>query len=202
MIWWSLAAAAVLLALLPLGIRAVYAEGGARVWLILGPVRLRLYPAKGKKKKRKMDAGETKTDTPSGAAPTSGEKKGGSVKDFLPLARIALDFLGDFRRKLRVNRLEMNVILAGDDPCDLAVNYGRAWAALGNLEPLLSRLFVIQKKNLQVQCDFTADKTLVWARADLTIAFGRLAVLFIRYGWRLLVDMIKIRNQRKGGALQ
>lgn len=60
------------------------------------------------------------------------------------MVKVALNFLGDFRRKLRVNRLELKLILAGGDPCDLAVNYGRAWTAVGNLMPQLERLFVIK----------------------------------------------------------
>ena len=75
-------------------------------------------------------------------------EKGGSLLDFLPLVKIALDFLGDFRRKLRLDNLYLRLILAGSDPCDLAVNYGRAWAALGNLMPQLEKWFVI--KNIKL----------------------------------------------------
>ena len=127
---------------------------------------------------------------------------GGSVTDFMPLIRIALDFLGDFRRRLRVNRLEMKIILAGDDPCDLAVNYGRACGALAGLEPQLERLFVIRKKDLQVECDFTEDKTLIWARIDLTITLGRLLALAARYGYLAVREFLKIKQLRKGGALK
>ena len=73
------------------------------------------------------------------------------VTDFLPLVKVVLQFLDGFRRKLRVNVLELKVVLAADDPCDLAVNYGRAWAAVGNLMPSLERVFVIQKRNIEVE---------------------------------------------------
>ena len=115
--------------------------------------------------------------------------------------KIALDFLGDFRRKLRVNNLELKLILAGDDPCDLAVNYGRAWAAVGNLLPRLERLFVIQKQNVEVQCDFTASETLVIARLDLTITLGRLLSLAVVYGIRALREFMILQKKRKGGAV-
>ena len=122
--------------------------------------------------------------------------------DFLPLVQLVLDFLGDFRRKLRVNRLEMKLIMAGGDPCDLAVNYGKAWAALGNLMPLLERAFVIKKRNLEVECDFTESKTLVIARLDLTITIGRILSLVVLYAIRALFEFIKITNKRKGGAVK
>ena len=128
------------------------------------------------------------------------KEKGGSLLDFLPLVKVALNFLGDFRRRLRVNRLELKLILAGGDPCDLAVNYGRAWAAVGNLMPQLERLFVIKKRDVEVECDFTASETLVIARLDLTITLGRLLGLAIVYGIRALREFLKLQKKRKGGA--
>ena len=109
-------------------------------------------------------------------------------------------FLGNFRRKLRLNRLELKLIMAADDPCDLAVNYGRAWAAVGNLMPQLERFFVIQKRDVEVECDFTASKTLVIARLDITITLGRLLSAVAVFGVRALIQFLKIKKKRKGGA--
>ena len=198
---WLIALAVVIgLAVLPLGISAKYDTDGARIRLIAGPVRVTLYP--GKKKEKKPS--KKKADKPQAKRleTESDEKKGGSATDFIPLAKIAWNLLCDFRRKLRIKRLEMKVILAGSDPCDLAVNYGRACAALGGLEPQLDRFFVIRKKDLQVACDFVEEKTKVYARLDLTITLGRLLALSVRYGWRALRAFIKINNKRKGGVLQ
>ena len=128
------------------------------------------------------------------------EEKGGSWTDFLSLIPVVLDFLSDFRRKLRVNRLEMKLILAADDPCDLAINYGKAWAALGNLWPLLESAFVIQKRDVEVECDFTASKTLVTARMDLTITLSRMLAAVCKFALRALKEYLKIMKKRKGGA--
>ena len=111
-----------------------------------------------------------------------------------------MDFLGDFRRKLRVNRLELNVVMAGGDPCDLAVNYGKAWAALGNLWPRLEEWLVIKKRDVRIQCDFEGSDTLITARLDATITLGRVMSLSVRYGIRAIKDLIKIKNKGKGGA--
>ena len=129
-------------------------------------------------------------------------KTGGDLKDFLPLVEIALRFLDDFRRKLRVDRLEMKLILAGGDPCDLSINYGKAWAALGNLMPQLERVFVIRKRDLEIECDYVSDSTVIYARIDLTITLGRLLYILLRHGGHALFKFIKIMNQRKGGAEQ
>lgn len=191
----------ILLAVLPLGVSAEYDERGPLVKLIAGWIRIQLYPGKPGKKKEKEKKPKEKTrkkKTASGDQKAS-KKSGGSWTDSLPLVQVALDFLGDFRRKLRVNRLEMKLILAGDDPCDLAVNYGKAWAALGNLMPQLERLFVIKKRDVEVECDFTASKTLVTARLDLTITLGRLIALVVRYGIRALKEFKILKSKRKGG---
>ena len=196
------------LAILPLGVSAWYNENGPLVRLLIGPVKLTLFPGK-KKAKKENPKKEAKNDTRKQAkaekkARKAQQKKpsktGGSWKDFLPLVKTGLAFLGDFRRKLRVKRLEANLIMAGGDPADLAVNYGKTWAAVGGLMPQLERIFVIKKRNIAVQCDFTVEKTLIYARLDVTITLGRLLALVVRYGIRALRQFIDIKNKRKGGA--
>ena len=123
-----------------------------------------------------------------------------TAQDFFPFVKLCLDFLGDLRRKLRVRQLYLRLILAGDDPCDLAVNYGKTWTAVGNLLPVLERWFVIKKKDVEVECDFTASETLVVARLEITMTLGRLLSLAAVYAVRGLKEFIVFRNKRKGGA--
>ncbi len=192
----------VLLAILPLGASVRYNDAGVNVKLIAGPVKLQILPGKKKdpqKKKEEKPAkkqGKSKTEQKE----TPKQEQGGSLTDFLPLVKIALDLLNGFRRKLRINRLELKLIMAADDPCDLAVNYGRAWAAMGNLWPQLERCFVIRKRDVQVECDFTASDTLVIARADLSITLGRLLGLVVYHGIRALKAFLTIQKLRKGGT--
>ena len=209
---WLIALAVVfLLAILPLGVSAKYDAGGPLVRIIAGPVRFTVYPAKKKEKKpkaTKMGKDPQKQDgeepAPAKAHSTAKDpqeqKMGGSITDFLPLVQVVLDFLRDFGRKLRVDRLELKLIMAGDDPCDLAVNYGRTWAAVGNLFPLLEQVFVIKKRNVEVECDFTASETLITARLDLTITVGRILSLGVRHGFHALREYLQIMKLRKGGA--
>ena len=208
-----------LLAILPLGVSVRYDEDGAVVRLIAGPVKITLFPRPTKEKKPAKEEPADKKPVPEQQPQQSkpektaetdqsrqaeekqpAPKKGGPITDFLPLVRIALDMLGAFRRRLRVNMLELKLVMAGDDPCDLAVNYGRAWAAVGNLMPRLERIFVIKKRNIEVQCDFETAKTLVTARLDLTITLGRLLATAVVYGVKALIEFLKIKNKRKGGV--
>ena len=197
---WLIALAVIgLIAVIPIGVSARYDEAGPLVKLIAGPFRVTVIP--GEKKDKPGKNPKTK-DKPKTAGLAGASSKGGSLTDFLPLIDVVRDFLGDFGRKLRVNRLELKLILAGDDPCDLAVNYGRANAALGGLISQLERFFIIKKRDMQVQCDFLGDKTLVFARVDLTVTVGRLFSLGIRHGIRGLRQLIHIMKLRKGGAVK
>lgn len=218
--WLVAAGILILLAILPLGVLIRYDTDGVVVKAAAGPVRVTLMPRKKKPKKDKKKKTGKKTDQEADTKPASaaepkntekdpqrkdgkpGEKKaGGSLTDFMPLVKLTLNLLGDFRRKLRVDCLEAKIILAGDDPCDLALNYSRAWAAVGNLLPQLERVFIIKKRKIEVECDFVAESTLLTARLDISITLGRLLALAAVYGVHGLIELIKLNNKRKGGAV-
>lgn len=193
-----------LLAAIPLGASVRYDADGVRVRIIAGFLRFTIIPLPRKKKKppKKAKAAAKSPPKPKKSAAQADEKKkGGSWRDFLPLVRTGMDFLNQFRRKLRVDNLQLKLILAGDDPCNLAVNYGRAWAALGNLLPLLEKAFVIKKRDCEVECDFTADETLVTAQMDVTIRLGQMLSMAVHYGIRMIKDLLVLKKKRKGGAV-
>ena len=215
--WWITLGILTLLAIVPVGVRVCYDAEGPLVKLVLGPVKLTLFPrpkkdqkpekekkeqlSKRKAKKTAEEANLPKPPQPPAEKKPKG-KKGGSLKDFLPFVKLAFDFLGDFRRKLRMNELYLRLILASSDPCDLAVNYGKTWTAVGNVLPALERWFVIQKRDVEVECDFTASETKVIARLEITMTLGRLLSLAAVYAVRGLKEFIVFRNKRKGGASQ
>lgn len=195
--WWIALAVVVLLALLPVGVDVRYDAAGPLARLLAGPVKVTLYPRQEKKKKKPGKQKQTK-ETPPQTAPEP-TPKGGSWKDFLPLVKTALAFLGDLRRKLRIDRLECDLILGGTDPAKLAMGYGRAWGAMGSLLAALEQTFTIRKRDVEVQCDFTSPETRVIFRAQITITVGRLLALGVRYGLRALKDYLTLRKIRKGG---
>lgn len=219
--WWIALGILVLLAILPLGVNVCYDEDGPVIRIIAGPIRYTLIPKKKKEKKPKKDK---KAKAPVGEAPggeqpptepakevkkketspkpqKTEEKKGGSILDFLPMVEIALDFVGEFFGKtLHIDVLYLKFTMAGGDPCDLAVNYGRAWAAVGTLWSKLDEWMTIKKRDIQIQVDFEGSETLVSARVDITLTLGRLISLAVRYGIKALRAFLKIKNKRKGGA--
>lgn len=200
--WVIFAGVLLLLAILPLGVWIRYDEAGPLVRVVAGPLKITVFPVRKKKAAAPKKEKAPKPEPPQKQKEQQPAKKakGGSLMDFLPLVKVALDLLGDFRRKLRVDELYLRLILAASDPCDLAVNYGRAWAAVGNLLPQLERFLVIKKRDVAVECDFTASQTLVTAQLKITITLGRLVTLAVVYGFRGLKEFLKLKKKRKGGA--
>ena len=196
----------VLIAIIPAGASIFYDEDGFRAFVIAGPFRIPIFPVKKKEKKEKKEKPKKEVKKKTGktsaakANPKEKKKKGGSLLDFLPVLDKILDFLSAFRRKLRVPHLELKLILGGGDPSDVAYNYGRGWVVLGNLMPLLDSVLYIKKRDLEVECDFLAEKTTVVARFDISITIGRLLSLVIVQGVPVLYKLLKVLNKRKGGA--
>lgn len=190
----------ILIAMLPIGISALYDAEGPQAIVYVGPIRFFVFPAK-KKEKRKKEKKPKKKSTGKGSGnSTTNKKKGGNIQEFFPLVDMVLDFLAAFGKKLRVNNLQMKLILAGGDPSDLAVNYGKGWAALGNLVALLENAFIIKKRDLEVECDFLADSTTIIVNVDVSITVGRVLALLTVQGIPIIRELLRLMKIIKGGA--
>lgn len=203
----------VVLAILPLGASVIYDRNGPLVRIIAGPLKIQVFPMKKKAKQDKPKKEKEKkepepAETSAEEQPARDKKKkppkdpdeGGSVLDFLPFVELLFNFLGDFRRKLRIGHLKLHLTMAGDDPCDLAVNYGRANAGMAALIAQLERLFVIKHRDVHINCDFMAEETTILARLDISITLGRIISLLVCYAVRALKTYLSIQKKRKGGA--
>ena len=141
-----------LLLCLPAGVHLRYSAAGMALKLVYGPIRLRLLPSKGKKKKKKEKKPKEKP-APKEPEPvknaTEAPKKGGNLKDLMEYVPIGLDLLNAIRRRLLMRKLVLLVNLAGNDPCDLALLYGKANAGVACALPLLERCFRIRHRDVQ-----------------------------------------------------
>ncbi len=220
MIWWILLGILVLLFLLPLGVRVLYDSGGARVLVLVGPFSITVFPTKRKEKKPEPEkthetetppepARQEKTPLPEAPKPPAKpappeprkEPAGGSLTDFLPLVELALKMVGDlFCKTQHIDVLYLKLTLAGDDPADLGINYGKAWAALGVLWPRIDDLLTVKKRDIQIGCDFEGSETLVNARVDLTVTLARIFGLLLGYGARMGWRFFRIMMKRKKAA--
>lgn len=196
--WLSAMAVLCLLLVLPLGMSAIYDEDGGRISLIAGFLRFPVYPSNKSKKNTKKATEQIKTEN---IAKPKSNKNAGPISDFYPFITLVLDFLCDFRRKLRVDMFMLHITLAGGDPADLAQNYGKTWAAVGSFWPAFNRFLVIKKQDVNIQCDFEGNKTIISARLDLTLTVGRLLFMVIRHGTKGLKEFFRFRKKRNGGII-
>ena len=174
-------------------------DGEVRLAIKIGFIRVRILPSKPKKpKKQKKKQPAAKKPAQKPAAAPKKPLFSGDPKELRALLQLGVQTLGDLRRKLRVEVLTLFVYFGGgDDPAKNAIAYGRAWAVIGSITPLLDQLFVIQKRRIEPRFAPQEDKLRVEWRIVLTITIGRALALGIRAG----LGFLKIvTEKRKGDA--
>lgn len=176
---------------MPCGIYARYSSEAMTAKLFFGPFRinlLRSYTKKASKSATKFESLEK-------------IKKDRKLSDFWPIVRLVFNFLKDFRKSLVIKNLHFKIILAGDDPCELSLKYGRYWALLANLIPHLDSWFIIRKRNLEIECDYLAENTKIDATIDLRMSLFALLRMAFHHGIRILIEYYKISKNAKDGAV-
>lgn len=188
--------------LIPLGTLVRYDQDGLRIKLVAGVLRFTIYPLPERKtKKPKKEKKKQPPKQQAAPKPQQEEKKGGRLQDFYPFLQLGLRFMKELRKKLCINHLVLRLTLAGDDPCDLAVAYGRTWAALGSLMPVLERFFNIRKRTVDVQCDFNGEDILLETQAELTLRIYQLVQMTAVYGYLVIKEFLQMKKKRKGGTV-
>ena len=187
--WWLIILGILLfVAFVPFFARFSYDESGYRFRVLWGIFPIKRLP--GKKRQNNKEKPKKKTLS---------ETSGGKLSELIPIVKIGCGFLNALRKKMKL-KLELRVLMAGDDPCDLAINYGRAWAATGSLIPLLEESFIIKKRKIQIDCDFGAEETLVKADLRAHIATWKLIGIAAKYGFRLLKHYAKSMKSKESGV--
>ena len=192
----------VLLALIPLGAHVRYDSDGPWVALVIGPIKIRLIPKKPKKpKKPKAEKKKKEKKKKEPEKPKKEKEKqplGGLIRDFYPFVKLGLDLLGCFFRKLRIPILTLHVGFGGqNDPAGAAINYGRAWSAIGAVMQPVRSLTRIKKENVSCSCDFTSGDMRVFAELKAVFLLGDLVAMAVRYGFRALRQYLKLKKSKK-----
>ena len=205
MTWWMIVllilAFFFLIGCIPVGADVSYLGGVLTVKAKIGLLRLTLLPKKPKKPQKQKKPKKSK-EKPKPEKPKEKKKPqplSGGISGVMELLQFACDTLGDLRRKLRMERLELHVRFgAGDDAAKTAIRYGRAWALIGTMLPMLERIFVIKERDIGAELDYNKEEKMTLdARLCITITIGRALALALRAGIRFL----KIYKQmNKGGA--
>ena len=82
----------------------------------------------------------------------------------------------------------MTLTVGGRDAASAASSYGKAWALIGGITPVLENLFVVKKRDIPV-LDYNETSIKVDARILLTITIGRALGLLLTAGLKFLKIM-------------
>lgn len=181
-LWFFLVLIAMLfLALLmPVGIRVRYQHDELKLWYTIGLLRLQHRP-KDSEDRKKPKSSKVNIRKVFSESIKANRKFDSILGEFWAELKTALGLFWNLCPRLRVKRLVLQLHLAGENPATLAMQYGGAWAAIGNLIPLLEEAFVLKKRELDVDCDFAGEKTSLEAKLDISIGLGRLLLCLVRY---------------------
>ena len=188
-----------------LGVRGEYRAGGLTAWARLGPLRFQVFPWKKKEKSPKKPPREEKRKKEE-TAPEPGQpleqRIGGALAYARTLLPIALEAGGQFRRKLRVDKLELELTVSAPDPADAALRYGQANAALGCAWGALLLVFEVKEGRAAVKLDLEAGESALYALASLSLKVGQALWLGVYFGIKALRTLLAVRRQRRREDLE
>ena len=191
----AIVAALVLLSLIRVGGTVEYSRSGTLVHLRAGPLHIQVYPPKPRKKSgEKKPKRAKKSSKPQEEQPEP--KPGGqldTLKAMLPFVAVAA---GQLRRKVRVDRLLLDVTAAAPDPAMAALSFGGVNAAIGMIWPLLENNFNIGDRRIRTKVDFNLTEPEAYLYAFFSLRVGQAVVLALRLGIRFL-KLWSGRNQEQ-----
>lgn len=170
--------------------------------LAVGPLRLKILPAKEKKEKKKKEPRKKKekTEKPKDTAPKKKKKITlQKVKELWGILWPALKkTLRRVGRGIRVSPLRLSITVGGDDPAKVAETYGWLSQAVWGVMPQLEKLMDIRKPYIHTGFDFDAHKTALSGKVGITMRIGTgFAIVFGLIGPGIRALTVLTKNEEK-----
>ena len=167
-------AALLLLGQIRFGAQVLYSSAGVKLKLKIGPVKITLLPQKEKKRPEKKPKKPKKPKKAAEGPPLGPEEIIALVKQALP---VALEAAGRLKRKIRVDRLYLDVAVGGEDPAAAATAYGGLNAAIGMIWPLVEQNLHVKDRRIRTRADFLETRTRVDLDAAAPLTVGQALAL-------------------------
>ena len=186
-----IAAVLFLLSRLRLGGVVEWRGGAFTVRVRAGLFRVRVWPVRRRRPKKKSPkVAETQpAEKPTPPLP----RIEALLETWLPLACRAA---GRLRRAIRIDLLELDLVVGGEDPGNTALLYGGTNALLGMILPLFEHAFQVRKRRVSTAVDFDAETTRAAFRADVSLTLGQLIV----FTFWFLPQALRRLDRREGTA--
>lgn len=177
----------ILLLQIPVRIRFRYEQGDMELTLRFGPVKLQLFPRKAEEEKEKppqKPSPEKKQKPKKQKAKINREQIFYALEKLPPILGRALRRTG---RSIWIQPLKVYLLVAGYDPADTALLYGRLEAALAAGLPLLRQAIRIKDEDIRLYVDFTEQQMDCIAEVGAALRPWNLVTM----GVRALASLIK-----------
>lgn len=170
-----------------------YSADGLLVRLRVGAFHITLFPMKPRKQKKKKQK-----ETPQGPPkppPPPAQKEGGSLELVKQLLPLIAETAGKFKRKVRIDRLDLDLTVACPDPAYTAMAYGGANAVFGMIVPLLEHNFKVKERRIRAAVDFDRDSPVIVIAAAVSMTIGQGAILTLTLGFKALQILMHHRKR-------
>ena len=189
----ALAAVLVLLSLLRVGVRVLSTPSGLTLRVKAGPASVTLLPRRARKKKKRPKAAK--------ASPPARSRG-----DMLTMLRQALPLVaegaGRLKRKVRLDRIYLDVTAAAPDPASAAVAFGGINAAIGMIWPLVEQNFNVKDRRIRTRVDFEAGQPTASLDAAATLTVGQAVALALWLAPRLPQVLGREKKNRQTDTIQ
>ncbi|GEM_PF-4699228 len=174
----------------PLKIHVKFRNGLELLKVSFGFLHLTLFPFKAKRKKAAKPSRK--------AAPAKKRElpfELSSVSDALRFARRAS---GKALKKIVVERFDLSLTIAAEDPAKTGILYGQASMASGILLPLFDGMFHVRERTVNIRADFSMTKpevsvdTVIFTRPVQMLLVGSLLIFHLP---------VKIKKRKKDKAV-
>jgi len=185
---------------IPVHVRASYDQGEMAAWVRFGPVKIQVFPPKPAKKEAASDEGTPdKARKKAKKEPKKKKPKAKinfdqilySVEELPPILLRALRRVG---RRVVVEPLKVHLLVAGLDPADTALLFGKLEAALAASLPSLHQTVRIREPDIRLFLDFSAERMDCIADVGVSIRPWDLLSVGIRAGGSLLKWFLGFRK--------
>lgn len=184
-----------LISLIRIGGSLEYGANGPTIQIGFGIFRVTVYPRRKKTDKKavkKGERGKRKKELRAEEPPGGPGGLTGSLKEFISLVTNAA---GRMKRKVRVDRLYLDLTIGMEDAAAAAMSFGGANAALGMICPLLEHHFNIKDRRIRTRVDFLSQATVVYLYAAFSFTLGQSLAL----GGYLAVRFLKLLSHAGKG---
>lgn len=176
-----------------IGVAVKYGPQGLEVTLRVSFIKKKIYPSPQEKPKKKKKTKKAKKAAKTAKPAAEDQKKERKLtpNKIKLLVRLGFKTLDKFLRALRFERFFISVVYGFEDCSKTAKYYGHTTALICIFYPKINSYLNIKRRELFVDMDFCAAKTVFNADISLSVSIRKILAIGIGAGMRALLIYFK-----------